>query len=96
MLVRIELALLELRPSQLEAATRRFGPELRASASESRSQWRNRSLALERAMAQLDAAIARERPRVATRATKASKERRLAAKSRRARTKRDRRAPPED
>jgi ribosome-associated protein len=69
----------------------RFGREVRASASESRSQWRNRSVALARALEMLDAALAVERPRVATRATRASKERRLAEKAHRSRMKSERR-----
>jgi ribosome-associated protein len=95
-LVRIELESCDLRPAQLEALTRRFGAELRVSASESRSQWRNRTVALDRALRQIDQGLARERPRVATRATRASKERRLQAKAHRARTKRDRRASSDD
>ena len=74
----------------------RFGAEVRASASDSRSQWRNRAQALARALEMLDAALLRERPRVATRATRGSKERRLADKAHRSRRKADRRRSDED
>lgn len=71
-------------PEREEARLRaRYGDHVRASASDSRSQWRNRSQAIARALELIDAAIAVERPRVATRATKASKERRLTAKAHR-------------
>ena len=95
-LVRIELSACELSAAQLEALTQRYGAEVHSSASESRSQWRNREQALERAFAQIDAGLARRRSRVATRATRGSKERRLEDKARRASTKRQRRRWTED
>jgi ribosome-associated protein len=65
-------------------------------ASEHRSQLRNREAAEERLAEELSAAIAPPpRPRRPTRATKASVERRIASKKRRARTKKLRR-PDED
>jgi ribosome-associated protein len=83
--VSIDVSLCAL-PEREEARLRaRYGDHVRATASDSRSQWRNRSQALARALELIDAAIAVERPRVATRATRASKERRLTAKAHRAR-----------
>jgi ribosome-associated protein len=68
----------------------RLGPVVRAVAQDERSQARNRELALERLAARLARGLHVERPRVATRPTKASKERRLAEKRRRASVKRAR------
>ena len=73
----------------------RAGPMLRAVAQDERSQARNRDLALERLVAKLRDALRVERRRVATRPTKASVERRLEAKRRRSRVKRNRAAPPD-
>jgi ribosome-associated protein len=72
----------------------RCGPVVRAVAQDARSQARNRELALERLRARLSQALHVRRPRTATRPTKASKQRRAAAKSRRSGIKRDRRRPP--
>jgi ribosome-associated protein len=69
------------------------GPTLRAVAQDERSQWRNRELAVERLVEQLREALKVRRRRVATKPTKASRERRLESKKRRAQTKRLRRPP---
>jgi ribosome-associated protein len=69
------------------------GPTLRAVAQDERSQWRNRELAVERLVEQLRDALKVRRRRVATKPTKASRERRLESKKRRAQTKRLRRPP---
>ena len=69
------------------------GPTLRAVAQDERSQLRNRELAVERLAEQLRAALKVQRRRVATRPTKASRERRLESKRRRSETKRLRRPP---
>jgi ribosome-associated protein len=71
----------------------RVGPRLVAVAQDSRSQSRNRELALERLRARLAAALAVQRKRTATRPTRASHERRLAAKRRAGERKRARRRP---
>jgi ribosome-associated protein len=71
------------------------GPVLRAVAQDERSQLRNRELAVERLAAALRAALRVERRRVATKPSAASRERRLEAKKRRARTKKLRQPPPE-
>jgi ribosome-associated protein len=94
--VTIDLAACQLSDEQLSTLQARFGRELRTSDSSSRSQWRNRAAALSRALEQIDAGLARERTRVATRATRASKRRRLEDKAHRAKLKRNRRASPED
>jgi len=65
-------------------------------ATESRSQSRNRALALERVWKELQRRAAKRKPRVATRPHGGAVERRLAAKRRAAETKRSRRAAPEE
>ena len=71
------------------------GPTLRAIAQDERSQWRNRELAVERLVEQLREALKVQRRRVATKPTRASRERRLESKRRRSTTKRLRRRPPD-
>jgi ribosome-associated protein len=67
------------------------GPVLRAIAQDERSQLRNRELAVERLLAQLEAALHVARKRRATRPSAAAKEKRLEEKKRRGQTKRLRR-----
>jgi ribosome-associated protein len=74
----------------------RLGPRVAASAQDTRSQLRNRELALERLAARLAGALEVRRPRTATRPTAASKRRRLDAKKRRGEIKRARRPPAQD
>lgn len=64
--------------------------QFRLSVQESRSQAANRRLAVERFVALLAAALARRRPRRATRPSAASKEKRLTEKKGRSRIKRTR------
>lgn len=66
----------------------RCGPVVRAVAQDTRSQRRNRELALERLASRLANALTIHRPRKKTRPTRASKDRRLQQKRRRAETKR--------
>ena len=72
----------------------RCGPVVRAVAQDARSQARNRELALARLEERLARALHVPRSRTPTRPTKASRTRRLEAKSRRSSVKRDRRRPP--
>jgi ribosome-associated protein len=74
----------------------RLGPVVRASAAESRSQARNRQLALERLASRLADALRVETPRRPTRPTKSSQVRRVEGKRRRAEVKRRRRRPGDD
>ena len=71
------------------------GPTLRAVAQDERSQWRNRELAVERLVEQLREALKVRRRRIATKPTRASRQRRLESKKRRSTTKRLRRRPPD-
>jgi ribosome-associated protein len=74
----------------------RLGPRVSAAAQDTRSQLRNRELALERLAERLDGALRVRRPRVPTRPTPASKRRREETKRRRSETKRARRRPAGD
>ena len=71
----------------------RVGPRLTAVAQDSRSQTRNRELALERLRGRLAAALAVPRRRRATKPSRGARERRLESKRRRGETKRARRRP---
>jgi ribosome-associated protein len=82
-----------LTDAQKRRVLAKAGPTLRAIAQDERSQWRNRELAVERLVEQLRKALKVERKRVATKPTKASRERRLESKKRRSTTKKLRRPP---
>jgi ribosome-associated protein len=69
-----------LGPRQRARLLERLGPVARATASERRSQLQNRELARERLQSKLAAALRVERPRVATRPSRASREKRLDSK----------------
>ena len=71
----------------------RLGPRVTAAAQDTRSQHRNRELALERLAERLAHALEVRRPRTRTRPTRASQKRRVESKKRRAETKRARRRP---
>jgi ribosome-associated protein len=71
----------------------RCGPVVRATAQDTRSQARNRELALERLRSRLASALTVQRPRRATKPTSASRRRRLDSKRRRGDLKRTRRRP---
>ncbi len=86
-----------LGPRQRARLVRRLGPVARASASEDRSQARNRQLALERLRTRLAEALKEDAPRRPTRPGKGAVERRLESKHRRSAAKQARRRPgPED
>jgi ribosome-associated protein len=74
----------------------RLGDSIRIVAAEERSQLRNRKAAVDRLVAQLDAAARRRRTRTPTRPTRASARRRLATKRARSQIKAGRRSPPPD
>jgi ribosome-associated protein len=71
----------------------RLGPRVTAAAQDTRSQLRNRELALERLAARLGTALEVRRPRRPTRPTAGAKRRRVEAKKRRGDVKRGRRRP---
>jgi ribosome-associated protein len=82
-----------LGPRQRSRLLDRLGPVVRASASDSRSQARNRQVAYERLAAKLDQGLQVDPDRRPTRPTKGSKIRRVEEKRRRSETKQQRRAP---
>ena len=71
----------------------KLGPRVTASAQDTRSQHRNRELALERLAARLAHALEVRRPRTKTRPTRASQRRRVDTKKRRGEVKKTRRRP---
>ena len=71
----------------------KLGPRVTASAQDTRSQHRNRELALERLATRLAHALEVRRPRTKTRPTRASQQRRVDSKKRRGELKRARRRP---
>jgi ribosome-associated protein len=85
-----------LGPRQKERLLARLGPVARAVASDSRSQVRNRELALERLRSRLAAALRVDPPRRATKPSRSAKEARLDAKRRQSVRKQDRRRPTTD
>jgi ribosome-associated protein len=82
-----------LGPRQRARIIERLGPVVRVVASDSRSQHRNRELALDRLREKLADALRIERTRVPTRVSKSAKERRLLDKRRRSDRKRSRARP---
>ena len=85
-----------LGPRQRARLLEKLGPMVRATASDSRSQARNREIALERLRTRLAEGLKIERPRRATKPTRAARARRLDAKRRQSARKRDRRPPRPD
>jgi ribosome-associated protein len=85
-----------LAPRQRALLLERLGPVARATASDSRSQTRNRDLALERLRSRLEVALRVDPPRRTTKPSKSAKEARLDAKRRRSARKQDRRRPADD
>ncbi len=80
---------------QRERVMSRVGPRLTAVAQDTRSQARNRELALERLRSRLAEALAVQRPRRRTKPSRGARERRLGAKRKRSESKRQRRRPSE-
>jgi ribosome-associated protein len=85
-----------LGPRQRARLLDRLGPVARATASDHRSQARNRELALERLRSRLAAALRVDPPRRATTPSRSAKESRLDAKRRQAQRKQRRRRPDTD
>jgi ribosome-associated protein len=85
-----------LGPRQRARLLDRLGPVVRAVASDSRSQARNRALALDRLAARLATGLAVQAPRRATRPSRAAKERRITEKRRQGERKQARRRPDRD
>jgi ribosome-associated protein len=82
-----------LSDEQKRRVTARLGPVVRATAQDTRSQTRNRELALQRLRSRLASALVVQRPRRPTRPTAAARRKRLDAKRRRSERKQARRRP---
>ena len=82
-----------LGPRQRARLLERLGPEVRVTASDERSQLRNRELALRRLAERLAEALRVEAPRRPTKPTRASQRRRLEQKRRQSSRKAERRRP---
>ena len=82
-----------LGPRQRARLLERLGPSVRVVAADTRSQARNRELALERLRTRLAEALRFPRPRRPTAPTPAARRRRVEAKRRRSEVQRGRRAP---
>jgi ribosome-associated protein len=80
-----------LTDEQRERIVARHGPVVRAVSQDSRSQMRNREIALERLERRLASALKVSKPRHGTKPTRGSKERRLQAKRQQSQRKADRR-----
>jgi ribosome-associated protein len=85
-----------LTDEQKRRMTARLGPVVRATAQDTRSQTRNRELALQRLRARLASALVVQRPRRPTKPTAAARRKRLDAKRRRGERKAARRRPEPD
>jgi ribosome-associated protein len=93
--VRFEVATSpSLTDTQRERVEAKLGPIVTVVVDETRSQTRNRALALERLRTRLAGALTRPRPRRPTKPSRGSVERRLDAKRQRAQTKKHRRGRP--
>ena len=82
-----------LTEEQKRRVTARLGPVVRATAQDTRSQTRNRELALQRLRARLASALVVQRPRRPTKPTAAARRKRLDAKRRHGERKQARRRP---
>jgi ribosome-associated protein len=85
-----------LSEEQKRRVTARLGPVVRATAQDTRSQTRNRELALERLRSRLASALVVQRPRRPTKPSAASRRKRAEGKRRRSEVKRARRPPSPD
>jgi ribosome-associated protein len=83
-------------PAQRAKILRKLGPVVRATAQDERSQLRNRELALMRLGERIAEALVVRRSRVATKPSRASKQRKVAEKKARSETKAARRRPSAD
>jgi ribosome-associated protein len=85
-----------LSDSQRERLLARLGPRVTAIAQDTRSQMRNRELALERLRERLAAALVTQRPRRKSKPSRGARERRLTQKKQRGGIKRNRQRPTSD
>jgi len=77
-----------------EKLKRRLGSRVEVTATDTRSQWRNREVARERLVVKLEAALVDPKPRKKTKPSRRAREQRLAQKKARSDVKQKRRPPP--
>jgi len=85
-----------LTPNQRTRLLNRYGPRLSVAADDTRSQLRNRQVALDRLVEKLAAALLIEKPRRKTKPSRGANQRRLNAKKQRSQRKAQRRRPNDD
>jgi ribosome-associated protein len=94
--IRFDIAASSLPETIRERLIRRLGSVVEVTASDTRSQWRNREIARKRLIDRLEQALADPKPRKKTKPTKAARERRLAEKKARSDKKKARQRPDPD
>jgi ribosome-associated protein len=94
--LRFEVGASSLPDEIRERLSRRLGPIVEVTASDTRSQWRNREIARERLVDLLEKGLAERKPRKKTKPSRQARERRLADKKARAGLKKSRRPPDVD
>jgi ribosome-associated protein len=78
--IRFDIAASSLPEATQQRLIRRLGPLVEVTASETRSQWRNREIARERLKQRLEQALVVKKRRKKTKPSKAARERRMADK----------------
>jgi ribosome-associated protein len=91
--IRFDIAASSLPEATQKRLMRRLGPVVEVTASDTRSQWRNREIVRERLKQRLERALVVEKPRKKTKPSKAAKERRMADKKAHSEKKTSRRRP---
>jgi ribosome-associated protein len=94
--IRFDIAASSLPETIRERLIRRLGSVVEVTASDTRSQWRNREIARQRLIDRLAQALVETKPRRRTKPSKAAKERRMAAKKAHSEKKKGRQRPDQD
>jgi ribosome-associated protein len=94
--LRFEVGASSLPDEIRERLSRRLGPIVEVTASDTRSQWRNREIARDRLVDLLEKGLVERKPRKKTKPSRQARERRLADKKARAGLKKSRRPPDVD
>ena len=94
--LRLDIATSSLPDDLKDRLVRRLGHVVEVTASDTRSQWRNREIARERLTERIERALIQPKPRRKTKPSPQSKERRLAEKKSRSELKKGRRPPEVD
>ena len=95
-ILRFEVEKSSLPEEMRDRMARRLGPIVEVTASDTRSQWRNREIARERLAEKLEQGLVEQKPRKKTKPSRKARERRLAEKKARGDLKKSRRTPDAD